>query len=121
MSVRINRNIIQMTRGDTLLAQVKINVSTDSGVEPYEPQEGDTVRFALKHNTMNLAKTEYTDTDPLILKDIPIDTLILALDPEDTKNLGFGEYVYDIQITLADGTVDTFIAEGRFVLKPEVQ
>ena len=43
------------------------------------------------------------DEKPLVVKDIPSDTMLLVLEPEDTKTLPFGKYVYDIQITYADG------------------
>lgn len=120
MSVTVNKNKIQMTRGDTFLAHVVLSRIIDDVKQEYIPSEGDAVRFAVKHKTMNPNKTEYLDTEPLILKNIPTDTMLLLLNPEDTKSLGFGEYVYDVQITMADGTVDTFITEEMFRLTPEV-
>jgi uncharacterized membrane protein YkoI len=47
--------------------------------------------------------------------------MILTIEPEDTQDLDFGTYVYDIQITLADGTVDTFIADAKFNIGVEVE
>ena len=76
------------------------------------PNDGDKVRFALT------AKNE--DPAPLVLQDIPIDTLTLTLHPEDTKDLSFGKYVYDIQLTKADGTVDTFITKATIKITEEV-
>ena len=69
---------------------------------------------------MNPTKTAYTDKTPLIEKDVPISTMILRLNPEDTKSLPFGDYVYDLELTTAAGDVDTFIASESFVLTPEV-
>jgi uncharacterized membrane protein YkoI len=46
--------------------------------------------------------------------------MILELEPSDTKILDFGSYVYDIEITFKDGTVDTFITEANFKITPEV-
>lgn len=106
-----------MTRGDTLL--VEVGMELKSGGE-YIPVEGDSLRFALKHPTMNANKSEYTDPEPLVVKAIPIDTRVLHLEPEDTKSLGFGDYVYDVELTMADGYVDTFISEAKFTLSPEV-
>ena len=114
--VTVSRNSIMMTRGDTLKVQVGISIDG----EPYTPDTNDVVRFAVKHQTMNAAKTEYTDSDPLILKTIPNDTLLLVLEPGDTKSLGFGTYDFDIQITFADGVVDTFIS-GTLKLTKEVE
>ena len=118
MSVRISgNNKITMTRGDTLYAQV--TMERPDG-EPYVPQEGDSIRFAVKHPQMNHQETAYVDEEPVLVKSIPTDTLILKLDPGDTNTLGFGDYVYDVEITYANGDVDTFIATADFVLTPEV-
>lgn len=113
--IEIVDNKILMPRGDTLLAQVTIT----RGGAPYTPVPGDSVRFALKSG-LNSKGTAYKEAEPLIRKAIPIDTLVLKLDPEDTKPLLFGKYKYDLEVTLADGTVDTFIENEDFTLKPEV-
>ena len=99
---------IYMTRGDTLKAKALMMLSDKS---EYIPQTGDTMRFVMKRR--------YTDTELLIEKSIPITTQILALDPADTSSLRFGEYVYDIEITYANGDVDTFL-QGMFTLTEEV-
>ena len=109
MSVKIVNNNITMTRGDTL--KTKIDILDSEGKE-YIPVEGDRIRFAMKK--------KYTDDTCCILKEIPYDTLVLHLEPQDTKSLQHSEYVYDIQITMNDGTVDTFLT-GRFTLMQEVE
>lgn len=101
---------ITLTRGDSLLLQ--IDITRDS--EPYTPAEGDSIRFAMKQ--------KYKDPDSAvkIVKTIPTDTLILEIEPEDTKDLLMGKtYVYDIQLTDANGRVDTFI-NGNFTIDNEV-
>ena len=45
---------------------------------------------------------------------------MLHLEPNDTKTLDVGEYVYDIQLTTSDGDVDTFIAMAKLILTEEV-
>ena len=114
--VRINGTTITMTRGDTLCVNVEMTLDG----EPYVPSGNDSIRFALKTPKMTGSRSEYKDTEPLILKPIPIETCQLVLQPEDTKSLGFGQYVYDIEITMEDGTVDTFINEATMILAPEV-
>lgn len=111
--IEVNGNTITMTRGDTL--RVKVGISVDG--EEYIPVENDVVRFALKHETLNAKKTDFADANPLITKTIPGDTLILELEPNDTKRLGFGKYAYDIQITFSDGTVSTFISDSLKLTK----
>ena len=118
MTVKINAdNSIELTRGDTLTATIAIKDSTGAA---YVPAVGDVIRFALKHADMTLGRKGYKDVNPLINKTIPNDTLILLLNPADTKTLDFGEYVYDIELTHASGAVDTFISNARFIIGPEV-
>lgn len=101
---------ISLTRGDT----AKIQVSIEIDDEIYTPQDGDVVRFAMKRN--------FKDQEPvLIIKDIPTDTMVLHIEPSDTKPLAYKKvYVYDIQITFANGDVRTFIS-GELELLPEVE
>lgn len=112
---KIEGKTIYLVRGDTFQTQVAIK---QNGTD-YTPVQGDIVRFALKRNQFNHDKTQYLDKEPLVLKTIPIDTLILELEPNDTAGLNFGEYDYDIEITMANGRVDTFIS-GKMHIKPEV-
>ena len=113
--IELKNNTIYLTRGDTL--QIQITIRQDD--EVYTPEAGDKVRFAAKRDRLIANQTQYLDEQPLILKEIPIDTMILKLDPEDTNGLDFGMYVYDIEITMANGRVDTFISD-KLYLGPEV-
>jgi hypothetical protein len=108
--VKINGNRISMTRGDTMQAQVEI---FDASGDPYEVQEGDRIRFAMK--SMNKDSCGQI----LLYKEIPNSTLVVTLQPEDTENLPLGEYGYDIELTKANGVVDTFIAEAKIELRWE--
>ena len=101
MSVSVVNNTITMTRGDTL--KVKIDIFTsDNSSEQYIPTEGDRIVFA--------AKQRYSDVEPAIYKEIPYDTCILHLEPSDTKSLiQPSKYNYEVELTMADGTVDTFL------------
>ena len=113
---KIKGNSIRLTRGDSLVIQLNIQRNG----EEYTPAEGDVIRFALKHNTMKPDRSDYSDNEPLLVKVIPNDTKILTIMPNDTKGLAFGDYVYDMEITFEDGSVDTFIAEASFTITPEV-
>ena len=46
--------------------------------------------------------------------------MLLEIAPEDTEPLPFGRYVYDIELTTADGTVDTFISKAIINICEEV-
>ena len=109
MSYTIENNNIVLTRGDTFCS--KVDIYNCSG-EPYIPTEDESVRFAMKRR--------YNDIAPLLVIDIPINSLILIIESYMTKGLPCGRYVYDIQITRANGYVDTFIANGRIDLTEEV-
>lgn len=110
MSYSVKGTSITLTRGDSFAADIGI-VQPDG--EPYVPSEGDRIRFAMKRNVK--------DEEVLILREIPIDTLRLVLNPEDTKDLEFGSYVYDIQLTKSTGEVDTFITKSTLTLTEEVE
>ncbi len=111
MSSRVDGKTIYLTRGDTFRRCVEAFLP-ESETEKYTPTAGDSVRFAMKRT--------YEDVNPLLVKEIPIDTMVLTLDPEDTKRLPFGKYFFDIEITYANGQVDTFIPKGRIYLTEEV-
>ena len=106
---KIDGTTITLTKGDSFYAEITIKTAAGS---VYTPQAGDSVRFALKRF--------YIDAQPLILKQIPTDTLLLYLTPEETKALAVGEYVYDVELTKANGDVDTFIHEAKFIVAYEV-
>lgn len=101
---------IKMVQGDTVKFYIDVAYGIDK-VE-YELSEGDIITFLMK-------KYIY-DKQPLIQKDIPIDTCMLEIDPEDTMNLPFGEYHYNVQLTLAKGEVYTVIPDSLFLIKPRV-
>lgn len=99
---------ISLTRGDTGVFTIEL---VDDEGEPYTPKSGDTLRFAM-------AK-KYGVDDPLIRKDIPTDTLILQIDPEDTKDLEFDTYYYDLELTDGFGHVSTILI-AKFKVTKEV-
>ena len=113
---RVTNNEVELTRGDSLYCQVGVVMDGD----PYTPEVGDTIRFYLKRDIMTPSRSEYVDRKPLITKTVPTDTMILHLEPSDTKELPFGNYVYDMEITFANGDVDTFINNAKFVIAREV-
>jgi hypothetical protein len=100
-------NVIKITRGDTLT--LTVNITKDG--QSYTPVAGDTIRFALA--TGYVGQKGY---NPILTKDIPIDTLTFTLSAEETQNLKEQKYNYDIQITHVDGCVDTFISSTMVML-----
>lgn len=101
-------NNITLVRGDYLA--ITINMVKDGSA--FTPETG-SLRFAVKKR--------YKDSDEnvLINVSIPLDTRLLELESDDTKELAFGKYVYDIEYTDANDHPDTFI-RGQFELIEEV-
>ena len=100
---------ITMTRGDTL----KVIIGMKQDEEPYIPAEGDVIRFYMSKKYKG--ETGY---ELLLNKIVPNETLQLKLDPEDTSSMKYGTYNYDIELTKADGDVDTFI-QSKITLTEE--
>lgn len=109
--VTIFGSTIRATRGDTI--EAALSIKTASG-EDYVPAAGDVIRFALK--------CAYDDPQPLIIKTISHDTMMLRLEAAETKVLPARTvpYVYDIELTTPGGTVSTVIAMAQLYITEEV-
>lgn len=62
-------------------------------------------------------KRTYDDTDYVL--QCPMDGSVVDLTHEKTKYLAYGDYVWDVQLTLSDGMHQT-IGPGKFHLLPDV-
>lgn len=101
---------IFLTRGDSLFLQIKL---TKNG-EAYTPEAGSIVRFAMK------AKYADPDDKVVLVKNIPIETMILEIEPDDTKALPMKKtYVYDVELTDSLNHKYTFLF-GTLTLGEEV-
>ena len=110
--MRVEGTDIYIIRGDS--ATIDVSCQDESGT-PLPLQPGDTIYLTVKtHVSMEdkvLQKTVTAFTDGVAH---------ISLLPEDTKALDFVAYVYDVQLTQADGTVTTIIPPSRFVVEGEV-
>ena len=98
---------ISMIRGDTETLTVRCSV-------PFA--EGDTVFLTVK---------ESVDSTEAALQELvdsfgPEGEAVITISHEDTEWLELGSYVYDIQVTRADGTVKTLVPRSRFTLEEDV-
>ena len=85
----VTSNAKELTRGDTGLYSVTL-YDADGG--EYMPTEGEAVTFYLmKKNCDDL-------TEAILVKDIPVDTMLLELEPSDTIDLQTGTYAYRIRL-----------------------
>lgn len=62
-------------------------------------------------------KRSYDDTGYVL--QCQMDGAVIDLTHEMTQNLAYGDYVWDVELTLADGTHQT-IGPGKFHLLPDV-
>lgn len=99
--VTVVNNTITLVRGDTV--EIPVTIRLRNG-EEYVPSEGDVIRFALKDG--------YGDDVPVLIhKVLPNDSLILRLESCETKEIMAKKkpYVYDVELTTANGYVDTVV------------
>lgn len=102
---------IKLTRGDSLIVELEL----EKGGETYTPQQGDSLRFAV--STGYKGQVGYTLH---ISKPISPEDLVIHLDPEDTEDLAYKKYHYDVEMTYVDGEVDTCLS-GDFELTGDVE
>ena len=104
--LKVEGNNIYLTRGDT--GVIKLDVKDAQG-SAYD-FSGDEVKFSVKKNL--------SDRSPVIEKTFDSNGQI-TFAVEDTANLEFGNYFYDVQLTHTDGTdvsVDTVIVPSTFTV-----
>lgn len=105
----IEGSTIKLTRGDTAYLSIPIT-NTVTG-NSYDIADGDILEFSVKKYTSDKIK--------LISKKI-IGQNTFHILPEDTNQLPFGKYVYDVQLTTVFGDIYTVIEASTFELMEEV-
>lgn len=108
---------ISMVRGDTEI--LKVSITKDGVQQDLVP--GDTVYLSVRKNpkssTYSFQKVVTTFIEG---------KAYIRIDPEDTKTLSAGEYVYDVQVTFAPATehdipvVKTLVWPSIFIIEQEV-
>ena len=100
------RNLF-MVRGDT--EQIIVSCAEDIQLE-----QGDAIEFTVRETAESPVRiiyksvTEFTDNSATI-----------DIEPEDTNGKKFGSYVYDIQLTKANGDITTIVKLASFTLEKE--
>lgn len=97
--LKIQKNYIYLTRGDTAYLTIELEDDDEFGV-------GDAVAF-------NVKSTLRDEANYLIHKEIAVtqksNTLEVKIEPEDTAKMSYGQYYYDVQLKRANGDVFTII------------
>lgn len=100
-------NRITLTRGDTAVMGLEV---LDTNSDAYEMQPGDVAVFTIKKNTVTKEK--------MLQKVFNADGLI-KINPEETQDWDYGTYYFDVQLTQADGTVQTIITPTEVYITDE--
>lgn len=110
--MKVNGKKLKMVRGDSEAITVKL---TNAAGELMPLVPGDTVFFTVKDSA-------YTEVKLLqvVVTEFEEGVALITIQPSDTKQLPFREYVYDVQVTFADGSVKTVIPMSSFVVAEEV-
>jgi hypothetical protein len=105
----IDDKTIKLTRGDTARLTVPIVNLANNG--EYTMESGDILYFTVKKTAK--------DSDFLFQKSVTGSNSI-HIRPEDTADLSFGKYKYDVQLTTATGDVYTVIEPSTFEVMEEI-
>lgn len=109
--MKIWGNSISLTKGDTeefTVWQTKEDVHV-----PFA--SGDTVYFTVKTSTNTTSKILQK-----VITNFIDGKAVVRLEHEETEIINVGNYVYDIQVTSANGTVKTIVKPAKFTVTPEV-
>lgn len=104
-----SENTIQLTRGDT--ARFSVAIESDSEGGSYVMHEEDILRLTVKKSTK--------DDESRFQKVIKGSTSF-HIEPADTKDLAFGKYIYDIELSTTAGDVFTIVGPATFEILAEV-
>lgn len=116
MDFSVIRNRISITRGDS--AQIMLTIRDRVTGRPFVPGPDDRLTFTVKR--------ELSDEIPLVVKTLDNGIMrreqdcLLVLAPEDTAQIPFGTYRYDVELVLASGYTDTVIPPSPFIVTGEV-
>ena len=100
---------IRLTRGDT--ARLTVTINNDFDGKLYEITETDVLKLTVKRSVR--------DTTPAFQKSVTGSNKFYIV-PDDTKDLVFGKYIYDVELTTVGGDVYTVIEPTIFEILKEV-
>lgn len=106
-----NRQNITLTRGDT--AYIDVTGLKNRDGTAYEFEDGDKVYFRLKGEQILIEKEADID--------LVENTATLTLYPDDTEDLTFTSYRYEMELVTANDEHFTFIADKNFVIGVELE
>lgn len=111
--MRINDTDIYMTRGDSETFRIILYEEEEESKRNFIEGE-DIVYFTVKTSTQTLHKVFQK-----IVTEFEDGKAVVHITPEDTKNLRYDTYFYDVQWT-KNGSVTTIITPSKFIVGHEV-
>lgn len=100
---------ISLTRGDT--ARLTVDIENELTSEKYIINEQDVLTLSIKKSIKD---------DTYLVQKVITGSNMFHIEPEDTSDLAFGKYKYDVQLTTSDGDVFTVIEPNTFEILTEV-
>ena len=100
---------IRLTRGDT--ARLTVAINNDVSGSEYVMKPDDVLTLTIKKSIK--------DEVPRLQKTIKGQTTF-HIEPNDTADMQFSKYMYDVQLTTSGGDVYTIIEPTLFEIMPEV-
>lgn len=101
-------NKFYITRGDSA-KDINLGI-VDADGNAYTPKGDETILFTVKSST---------STEVHLIQKSIVDSKF-SIDPVDTESLAYGDYLYDVQLKMADGYTDTIIRPTLFRVLEEV-
>lgn len=102
-------NKIRLTRGDT--ARFRIPITNLVNNIEYTIGSSDILYFTVKKNSKD---------DTFLFQKTSIGSNLIHIRPEDTANLSFGKYKYDVEINTESGDVYTVVEPAIFEIMEEI-
>lgn len=112
--MKVDGTNLSMIRGDT--ESITISITDENGLPIKLETDSDTVYLTIKLNTTVEEKVLQK-----IITNFDIDGFaVIEFSHDDTKDLVYRSYKYDIQWVDTNGKVRTIIAPSLFVIEPEI-
>ena len=111
--IKSNRDL-WITRGDDAYLDLELRQQVFP-YDIYEFSKGDSAVLTVRKSR----ESDVDENNPILIQ-LPLIDGRFHISPDDTESLDFGNYTYDVQITFANGMINTVIGPNVFRILPEV-
>lgn len=103
-----SNNTIHLTRGDS--ASIAITINNELTHSAYEMAETDILKMTVRKSL----------TSPILFQKTVHGSNTIKIEPTDTEDFKFANYLYDVELSTVDGDVYTIITPSTIEICPEV-